>query len=807
GEPGVGKSRLVGELRERETGSFRWLEGRCRASGASVSYLPYVELLTEHFGWVPEDDDRERERSIVGSVLELARRGLLDSGRVDELVTMLANVLEVDLSGGALAQLQESSPEQIRHRTFAALRDYLVGLAGERPLALVLEDFHWADALSLDFTALLLESLAASRLLVVCVSRPDPPHRWRRLTALLEEAAGRRGRRVELTVLGPEEARVLLYALLPLKSLSERAEKLILDTSQGNPFFLEELLRELIDSGAVERENGSWTVRTAIDALSVPQSVQAVVLSRVDRLDVETRRVVEKAAVVGRSFPVRVLAALEASPETFERALWELESRDIVRRDRVVPEEEYSFHHVLAQEAVYHSLPRGRRAALHQSTAEAIERIYADDLEEHVEQLAYHYVRSAEIDKAVEYLWRAGEKSRRAYLNTEATAYFERGLGLLEPPEPSDQGAEMRVRLNESLGDVRELTGQHPEAIAAYEAALADVPDHDWLDRARLHRKVALPFHIQRRVEEARSSLDHAESELGRPSEPGAAWWSEWVEIVLERLYLDYFFSTTEQLEQLEVSLATYRPQLEKHASPRRRVDVYMLANLLRLRQRLFTPDAEMLALARKAVAAAYESGSLDAIAAARQALGLNLVFAGMAAESISESIEALRLAEQIGDLTLQCRCLAYLTDAYRRLGDVDRVRELASQTLERAETAKMSEYVAAARASFAWVAVREGHLATASQQAAAALPMFGDESPYRVHLWKAAWPLISVAFAEGRTADAATYAEQLLDPTRYAMPDDLRMALEAVVRADGDVTVDAALDTATSIATRYGYA
>jgi DNA-binding SARP family transcriptional activator len=805
GEAGVGKSRLVAELRALEQArELRWLEGRCRASGVNVSYVPYVELLSELFGWVPEDDDRERERSIVSSLLELVREGVLDADRVGELVSLLANLLSVGLSDTWLQPLDDASPEQLRHRTFAALREFLLALAGQRPLALVLEDFHWADALSLDFTAALLERVPTSRLLLVGVSRPDPPHRWKRLTTLARQTCGDAYSQIELGELSPGAARELLYALVPIPDLPARTEELILGTSQGNPFFLEEILRELIDAGAVAREDGGWRVRKEIDSLAVPASVQAVVLSRVDRLGPGLRRVLEKAAVIGRSFPLRLLARLERPPEELERALWELENRDLVYEDRVVPEEEYSFSHVLAQEAVYRAVPPSRRAELHQATAEALEALHPDDLEEHAEQLAYHYELGMVVEKAVEWLWRAGEKSRRAYLNAEAADYLDRGLTLLEEAGPPEWRAGMGAALHESLGDILELTGRHGEAVDAYAAALAVVPERDHLGRARLHRKTAVSRRVQRRVEEARNSLDLAEGALGLLSEPTEQWWSEWVEISLERLWLDYFFGST---ERLVASMATYRSALEAHASPRRRVYLYILANLMWLRERCFTADDEMVTLARTAVATAYESGSLSAIAAAKHELGFHLLFAGEAAESAAEMADALRVAERIGDHTLQCRCLAYLTHAYRRLCDVGRVRELASHTLQAAEAGKMSEYVAHAQASFAWVAVREGDRARALEQATAALPLFEDDSPYRVLLWIVAWPLIAVSVAEGRVADAVVYAERLLDPSRQGMPADLRTALEAVVSAIGDVEAGAALRAASEIATGYGYA
>ena len=217
-----------------------------------------------------------------------------------------------------------------------------------------------------------------------------------------------------------------------MDALPPQLGEAILEKGQGNPFFLEEILRSLIDSGAVFQQDGAWRVRPDIESRVVPDSIQSVILSRVDQVEDKPKSVLQLASVIGPLVPRSVLAHLSKSPDELEPALSVLEDRELIYRERVVPEEEYRFKHVMTQETVYRSLSRRRRSALHQQVAEAIELLNAGALEARAEQLAFHYDKSASDAKAIEYLHKAGEKSQRAYLNDEAIRYFERALQRLK---------------------------------------------------------------------------------------------------------------------------------------------------------------------------------------------------------------------------------------------------------------------------------------------------------------------------------------------------------------------------------------
>jgi DNA-binding SARP family transcriptional activator len=804
GDAGVGKSRLLHELRSSvEPAGAAWREGRCRASGTATSYLPFIELLGDHFGWVPEDDEREREQIIVSSVLERVRRGGLAEERVGEVVPLLANLLSVQRTTQPATSLDRVPPEQLRHRTFAAVRDFLVALARERPLVVVLEDFHWADELSLELASLLMETLVDVPLLLLCACRPDPVHRWRRLTSLAARKCGAAYRQLELGELTREQSLDLLGALLPEAQLPQRLTASILSSAQGNPFFLEEIVWSLLEAGTIFRASGAWQVSPDAPLMAVPESVQTVILSRTDRLTDDRRALLQTASVIGRSFPRRLLAHLDAAEEV-EPALWELESRGLVFQDRVVPEEEFSFRHVLTQEAVYRSIPEALRTGLHDATARAIEEIYADALDERYEQLAYHFERGSDAAKAVHYLHRAGEKSRRAYLNDEAIDYFERALSRIAGRRHPLAGP-----IHEALGDLLELTGSHTEAVASYDRARSHVARADRLRRGRLHRKIAGCMQVQRRAREGLAALELAQAALGEPpDELGVEWWEERAAIELHRLWIHYFFGAA---EVYSAAVVAGRPLVEAHGSMRQRCDLFALLGLDALRRdRLDTGD-ETVAWMRKGLAAAEESAELDAIAGARLELGFGLLFARRPAEALPELAGGLRLAERIGDVTLQARCLAYLSLSHRRLGNPDEVEALARRTIEISHVGRMGEYLAQAEAHLAWAALRHGDRRRAEGHLEAARPLWEPlwSSPHGLLGWIIGWPEIALALDHGRVADAGAQARLLLDPARHPMPDDLSAALESAVKAlerRGEESAREPFERAAALAVRDGY-
>jgi DNA-binding SARP family transcriptional activator/regulation of enolase protein 1 (concanavalin A-like superfamily) len=475
GEAGVGKSRLVAELKEAARGSSSplWLEGRALELGMSAGYWLFVDLFRDFLAWRPEEDDPARGRRLAAALRDLAARGHLAEERVEEMGPLLGNLLSLRFGNDWDDRLKYASPEQVRHQTFLAVRDFFAALARQQPIVLVLEDLHWADSLSPDLISLLMEAVPRVPLLLLCIYRPEREHRCRHLPAVAGRKCPERYTEIHLSALTPAESRRLVSSLLPGDRLPASVPQSILDKAHGNPFFLEEVVRSLIDAGTLYREGGSWQAREGIGALAVPESVQSIILSRVDRLERDARRVLETAAVIGRLFRRRWLERSIFTETAPESALRELEDRGLIYPERLVPETEYSFQHVLIQEAIYQSLSRRHRAALHQQVAEAIEALHPAGLDAYYEQLAYHYERSAADEKAVEYLLKAGEKARRIYLCREAIGYFARALDRLGHCAPADAHSQRRLEALKGLGLSHFDLGDLAEAEARLRQAIA----------------------------------------------------------------------------------------------------------------------------------------------------------------------------------------------------------------------------------------------------------------------------------------------------------------------------------------------
>lgn len=437
GEAGVGKSRLVAELKRKviqedgEAKSLLWLEGRCLELGMSASYWPFIDIFREHFGWKPEDDDNARSQGIKAALERLVGDGRLTNERREEIGPLFGNLLSVaygDIWDNALAN---ADPEQVKNRLFLAVRDYFIALASQTPLVLVLEDLHWSDSLSLDLISLLMESVTLVSILLICVYRPETEHKCWHLGTIAQRKCPDRYTEISLRELGRLESRRLVDSLLSINNLPDSVQDMILEKTQGNPFFLEEVIRSLIDSGMVYKKDEKWIAHEDIESVKLPESVQSVVLSRIDRLEDELRHTLQSASVIGKLFRRRLLEYTSRQEAELENLLTKLEDLSLIYQERVIPEEEYSFRHVLTQETVYQNILRRQRQHLHSQIAEAIELLYGNSLDEYFEQLAYHWEKADVAEKAVEYLKKAGDRALGNYANEDAVTHFSRAFDLI----------------------------------------------------------------------------------------------------------------------------------------------------------------------------------------------------------------------------------------------------------------------------------------------------------------------------------------------------------------------------------------
>jgi class 3 adenylate cyclase/tetratricopeptide (TPR) repeat protein len=454
GEAGVGKSRLVYEF----THSHRlqgWLvlESASVSYGKATSYLPVIDLLKGYFKIQDRDDLREIREKVTGKLLTLDRT-------LEPTLPALLALLDVPMDDAAWQALD---PAERRRLTLDAVKRLLLREACEQALLLIFEDLHWIDGETQALLDGLVDSLASARLLLLVNYRPEYQHAWGSKTSYSQ---------LRLDALPAESAGELLDALLgddpglaPLKQLLVK---------RGNPFFLEETVRTLVETKALAGERGRYRLTQPVQAIQVPPTVQVMLAARIDRLAPEDKRLLQTASVVGKDVPFALLRAIADLPdEALRGGLDRLQSTDFLYETGLYPDIEYAFTHALTHEVTYGGLLQERRRELHARIVDAIETLHRDRLGEHTERLAHHAVRGELREKAVHYLRQAGLKAAERSALPDARAWFEQALGVLEAlPESEstlEQGFEIRLELRpvlNQLGEVRRMLEQLREAEA-----------------------------------------------------------------------------------------------------------------------------------------------------------------------------------------------------------------------------------------------------------------------------------------------------------------------------------------------------
>jgi class 3 adenylate cyclase/tetratricopeptide (TPR) repeat protein len=442
GEAGVGKSRLVYEF----THSHRlhgWLtfESASVSYGKATSYLPVIDLLKGYFKIQDGDDLREIREKVTGKLLTL------DESLKPTLTALLAllDALVDDVGWQTL------DPGQRRQRTLDAVKGLLLREAREQPLLVIFEDLHWIDGETQALLDNLVDSLSSARLLLLVNYRPEYQHTWGSKTSYSQ---------MRLDALPAQSAGELLEALLgndpglaPLKQLLVK---------RGNPFFLEETVRTLVEAKALDGSRGRYRLTQPLQALQLPPTVQTILAARIDRLSSEDKRLLQTASVVGKDVPFGLLQAIAELPDKALRSsLDRLQAAEFLYETELFPDLEYAFRHALTHEVTYGGLLRERRRTLHAQLVGAIERLHGDRLGEQIERLAHHAVEGELTEKAVGYLRQAGLKAAARSALTEARVWFEQALGVLEAlPEGEStlkQAFEIRLELRPVLGQLGEV--------------------------------------------------------------------------------------------------------------------------------------------------------------------------------------------------------------------------------------------------------------------------------------------------------------------------------------------------------------
>lgn len=784
GEAGIGKTRLAEELllwAARQ--GITVANAHCYAAEGQLAYAPATAWL------------RAQPLAPLADVW------------LAEVARLLPEVL---IGRPDLPRLGPLTEAWQRQRLFEALSRAILGM--KQPLLLALDDLQWCDRDTLEWLHFLLCFDRGARLLIVGAYRPEEIGESHALVPLLQ-AMRLEGQATEID-LGPldEAATRTLAGRVAGREIDAATARRLYQETEGVPLFIVESVRAGLSVRS--RELDPVTMQSLPDDslagdLGLPPKVRAVLQARLAQLSPPARELAGLAATIGREFRFKLLAKASGCDEdTLVAELDELWRRRIVREHGA---DAYEFSHDKLREVAYTGMSVARRRLLHRHVAQALEALHAAEPDHVSNQVAAHYERAGLPGQAFPCYLRAAGIARRLFANEEAMAYYRKALALLEssPAEvlPSAGPSETAGRIYENVADILTLTGRYAEARQAYGQALAGAPDGDLVWRARLQRKIATAWDEENHWQDAAQAYGAAEAALGPETfNSTLEWRREWLEIQHRRVWLCYGLGRLDEMADLAERM---RPMVEACGTPLQLGEFFQGLMLLGMRRERFAVSAETLAFARASLDAFCESGDANAVTLAMGGLGSSLVWAVHLDEAEQPLLSALERAEQSSDVAVQSRVLTYLTMLYRMRGQADQVRRYAARSLALATERQMIEYIGMAKASLTWLAWQENNWTQAEVEGKAAVALWQQAPLSTPFQWTARWPLLAVAQAQQRMAEAIDHAQAMLKPDQQRLPAALSSHLEEAMASwqrGRHAAADGCLRQALELAQQLGY-
>ena len=781
GEAGIGKTRLAEEM---ETWVSRQgittANAHCYATEGRLAYAPVTSWL--HAGVV--------------------RAGL--PALADIWLTEVARLMpEVLVKRPKLQRPVPMTERWQRQHFFEALAHAL--LDTHQPLLLLLDDLQWCDNETLEWVHYLCRFEPGACLLLIGTVRVEETFADHPLVTFLG-ALQREGMVTEVA-LGPlttTETTSLAEHILG-QPLDVHTGTTLYAETEGNPLFIVEMARAgtVGQTDKISPDTRSPQLLLAQSASMLPPTVQTVLASRFAQLSPQAREIANVAAVIGREFPLSVLArASGESEDTVVLGLDELWQRRIVREQGAGTAETYEFCHDKLRELAYDSLSPAYRRLLHRRIAEAFEAAFAVTLsEEHIYldavsgQIAAHFERAAHPERAIPYYRRAGEMALRVYANADAIAAFQQALSLLKagPQGRMQQGSSWKeaVIIYVSLGDIFAMTGRQQEARQVYQEGLTTLPrgyseetNADALSiwQARLLRKMALTwnlasdnpldtFHVT-----AQQTFQKAERTLAQAAnKTNTEWLQEWI-----HLQIDQLLPLRGSVEEMTAIIEKSQAIVAQYGTPEQRSQFFQAVVARDSQRDRYVVSEASIVYCRNALAEVQQTGNPSLIGFAHFVLGNRLLWSGQLAEAEAEMRAAIRIAEQIGNTRLLARCLMFLPFIFRRSGQVEAVRETVTQALALPE----ARNIPLIKGHRAWLAWRDGHLDEAESYGLASLEDRQRQERTNAFLWAGLWPLIGVSLAQEKLTEAVAFVRLLLDPTQQLPPQAMCTLLETALQA-----------------------
>jgi DNA-binding SARP family transcriptional activator/tetratricopeptide (TPR) repeat protein len=755
GEAGIGKTRLAEELIDWGTRQgVPVLTARCYPSQGQLAYAPLVEWLRSH--------------PLHG----------LDERWLTELVRLLPEIL---VEHPSLPNPSLLTQDWQRLRFFEVLAHALLK---DHPLLILhLDDIQWCDRDTLDWLRYLMqghiETAAKVRLLLISSLRTEESSDNNSLDSFL--AGIRRTDQLTEIELGPlnESATFSLASHVMGPELDPSLKHLLFQGSEGHPLFLVEMVRSglgQLRSPASEHAN---TMTQFVQTL--PSKVRQVIEARLGQLSQSAQELAGLAAAVGRVFNFNVLEhASNENEESLVHGLDELWRRRIIREQG---SDSYSFSHDKIREVAYTRMSLARRRLFHHRIAQAMEIVYERVLDSVSGQIATHYELAGRLEHAIPYYERAAEAAQRIYANANAIRDYRRAINLLKGP--ASFSISIVVRLCEHLGDVLHWIGQYGEARSAFAQATVVIPSSEYIHQARLHRKIGNSWRDEHDYQEALQVYQETKHALEQAQvEESPGWWEEWIQVSLEISLVYYWIGQLQDADQLCLQL---EPVIEQHGAPAQRAAYFQSIWRIEFRRNRFVATPEVVSVSKAVLAIEQQISNQAGVPAAQFGIGFTLLWHRDVEPAKDLFQMALRLAEETGDISLQARCLSYLTIAYRQSGQIEETEQSAARNLEVATLANMPEYIAMAKANQAWIAWRVDNIALSQELSNAALKLWHQlpsghaSAPFQ---WLAYFPLIAVSLQQDKVHLAVNGARALLDPNLQRLPDTLITTLEQAIQA-----------------------
>jgi class 3 adenylate cyclase/tetratricopeptide (TPR) repeat protein len=741
GEPGIGKSRLLAEFRHRVGERCGWLEGHCLSFGRSMALHPLVDLLRRHLG-IDESD------SATASAEKIDRGVAALGDDLQAVAPYLRALLSVAPGDSTVAAM---SPQQRRGETLDALRRYLARAATVHPLIVVIEDLHWIDTASEQFLRAILDGVPSLRVLLVFTYRPGYTNPF-----------GDRSyyTRIAPASLSPQETGRMAKAILLTEGLPTGLDALISLKVEGNPFYVEEVVKSLREAGALRLAEGQWVLTGPVTDITVPDTIQDVITARIDRLPEEAKRALQMASVIGREFTGRLLDCLEQFPAGTQPLLQELTAVELIREKGLFPELAYMFTHALTHDVAYGSLLLQRRRELHRLVGLAVEKLYADRIAEHYEVLAHHFNRAEDWGQALDYLLRSAQKAIDAFALREALALYDEALVAIDRLGDAVPVSTL-MRIYEARSDLLFGIGEYPAAREDATRLLAlarRVGDSAAEARALLQIANAAMW-----MEEFDVALGEAQAAVTVSEAAGAE--SE----VAPGLYVRGFIhSARGDLDEGERELGR---ALSLSSSASDRGIQGQILHMLALSAMWQGRYQESLGHAIEGVRIGREHRLLVPLIRCLWNVGVTRAGMGEFDAALRALEEGLALAERIGDERLVSRYLNTLAWLRIDCGDCDRGLDLGWQSLEMARHSRHAtglERVAFIQANQSVALVAKGDLAAAAESLDEAHHIVQHPPPSRWMTWRYSThcfaSLGELCLARGDPSRADRFADQSLE-------------------------------------------